>query len=125
MSWSDVHARTAIIDTVLERATADARSPLLFANLPDAARLFGGVDGLVLALQQRWTNHLAAKLDQAIEDGIPPRMAWDELAAEQPALRALLDAHGRHSPERDSEPVEEVEPASAPTETWSSTVRSR
>ncbi|GAA4483057.1 hypothetical protein GCM10023094_34060 [Rhodococcus olei] len=125
MSWSDVHARTAIIDTVLERATADAQSPLLFANLPDAARLFGGIDGLFLALQQRWTNHLAAKLDQAIENGIPPSMAWDELAAEQPALRALLDAHARYSPERGSDPAEEAEPASAPTEVCSSTVRSR
>ncbi|TQF68354.1 hypothetical protein FK531_14805 [Rhodococcus spelaei] len=113
MSWSDVHARTAIIETVLERATADAQSPLLFANMPDAERLFGGVDGLILALQHRWTNHLAAKLDQAIEDGTPPYVAWDELAAEQPGLRAVLD---RFSPQlRSARRAQGAESASAPT----------
>ncbi|MFC7450420.1 hypothetical protein [Rhodococcus daqingensis] len=116
MSWSDFHARTAIITTVLERAAADAQSPLLFANLPDVGRLFGGIDGLILALQHRWTNHFAAKLDQAIEDGNPPSMAWDELAAEQPALRAVLDAHGPYSPQRRSaRRAEDAESTSAPT----------
>ncbi|RDI17200.1 hypothetical protein DEU38_12335 [Rhodococcus sp. AG1013] len=98
MGWTDCHARKAILDTVLARARIDPAGPLLLDGLPDVDRLFGGEDGVLLALHHRWATCLAAKRDQAVEDGAPPQRLWDELSAEQPTLRAVLDAaFGRSS----------------------------
>ncbi|QIS14754.1 MULTISPECIES: hypothetical protein [Nocardia] len=93
MSWEDQHRRTRIVHTVLDRAARDPHSPDLFRELPDLQRLFGGPIGLLRALAYRWNNHLAAKLDQAQIQGQSELEAYLELAAEQPVLRALLDAH--------------------------------
>jgi hypothetical protein len=98
VSWNDFHARGAVLQLVLERARVDPGDPGLFVDLPDIQKLFGGPDGVLLALEHRWTTHLAAKLDQAIEDGAPPNTAWNELTAEQPELRAVLDRYARRSP---------------------------
>ncbi|TSE00348.1 hypothetical protein FOS14_07935 [Skermania sp. ID1734] len=92
MTWQDVHARNDIIETVLTRAAANPADPMLFADLPDVDRLFGGLSGVLLALQHRWNVHYEAKLDRVAEDWADPRALWAELAAEQPALRAVLDA---------------------------------
>lgn len=92
MGWTDCHARKVILDTVLARARIDPAGPLLLDGLPDVDRLFGGADGVLLALHHRWATHLAAKLDQAIEHGDPPQTCWEELSSEQPTLRAVLDA---------------------------------
>lgn len=92
MGWTDCHARKAILDTVVARARIDPAGPLLFDGFPDVDRLFGGADGVLLALHHRWTTHLAAKLDQAIEHGDPTQTSWEELSSEQPTLRAVLDA---------------------------------
>ncbi|MCE5290117.1 MAG: hypothetical protein LLG14_12890 [Nocardiaceae bacterium] len=93
MTWADVHARYDILDTVLEHADIDPAGAVAdaFAGHPDAARLFGSAEGIRQALQARWTNHLNAKLDYAIEKGIEPAWAWQQLKAEQPRLRAVLD----------------------------------
>ncbi|MEV0293091.1 hypothetical protein [Nocardia sp. NPDC050710] len=96
MSWEDQHIRTEIVHTVLTRAAADPNRPDLFSGIPELERLFGGPEGLLLALRYRWNNHLAAKMDQALVQGQSGIEAYLELAAEQPALRALLDAHYRH-----------------------------
>ncbi|MFC4126421.1 hypothetical protein [Nocardia rhizosphaerae] len=93
MTWTDQHRRTEIVHTVLDRAAIDPRDPELFTALPGLDRLFGGVDGLLNALAYRWSNHLRAKLEQAEIEGHTAVEAYLELAAEQPALRALLDAH--------------------------------
>ncbi|SEM28803.1 hypothetical protein [Rhodococcus maanshanensis] len=97
MSWNDFHARGAVLQLVMERARVDPGDPGLFVDLPDMEKLFGGPDGVLLALEHRWTTHLAAKLDQAIEDGAPPNTAWNELTAEQPVLRAVLDRYAGRS----------------------------
>ncbi|MBJ8339745.1 hypothetical protein JGU71_12690 [Antrihabitans sp. YC3-6] len=97
MTWSDVHARTFIIETVLERARRNPEHGLQLDGLLEVERLFGGAGGVLLALQHRWNTHLAVKLDFAIEKGAPTQSGWDELAAEQPTLRALLDAYSRRS----------------------------
>ncbi|MEN0139494.1 MAG: hypothetical protein AAGC80_30380 [Rhodococcus sp. (in: high G+C Gram-positive bacteria)] len=97
MSWNDFRARRAVLDEILARADADPVAALRFDEVSGALRLFGSADNILLALQHRWSNHLAARLDQAVEDGTPLNAAWRELAWEQPALRALLDAAAARS----------------------------
>ncbi|MFE3541486.1 hypothetical protein ACFXK0_00770 [Nocardia sp. NPDC059177] len=92
MTWTDLHRRTEIVHTVLARAAEDPHDPDLFAGLPELDRLFGGIDGLMLALANRWDNHLHVKLELAEIDDDTPLDAYLALAAEQPALRAILDA---------------------------------
>lgn len=93
MTWTDVHARFDILNDVLERAAIDPSGAVAdaFSTHPEAGRLFGSPDAVLQALQARWTNHLNAKYDYAIEQGIDPVWAWQQLAAEQPLLRAVLD----------------------------------
>ncbi|WP_280505894.1 hypothetical protein [Nocardia farcinica] len=92
MTWTDQHARTEIVRTVLARAAVDPADPDLFAGLPDLDRLFGGVEGLLLTLGYRWRNHLDVKIELGAANGRTPEEMYRELCAEQPALRALLDA---------------------------------
>lgn len=96
MSWNDYRERREVLDTVLERAQLDPTAALDLTGL-DVDRLFGSADNLLLALEHRWATQLAARLDQAIHDGIPARVAREELSADMPILRALLDAAGRNS----------------------------
>jgi hypothetical protein len=55
-------------------------------------------DAQLLRLQQRWTTALFAHLDEMLErGGVEPLdeavgQVWRELAAQRPALRAVLDA---------------------------------
>jgi hypothetical protein len=96
MTWTDLHARTGILNEVLERAAVDPADPGLFDNLADRDRLFGGPAGVLAALLYKWNNHLRAKLDLALHVGQTAEEAYLELAAEQPALRAVLDTwHAR------------------------------
>lgn len=95
MSRDEYHARKAVIDEVLELAATD---PIGALRVHGVDSLFGGPEGLLRALQYRWTNHLDAKLDYALETGADPADAWAELAAEQPVLRALLDDHRTRLP---------------------------
>ncbi|MFJ4650478.1 hypothetical protein ACIP5Y_04285 [Nocardia sp. NPDC088792] len=107
MSWKDLHARTDILHAVLDRAARsdfelNPTDPKLFDNLPELERLFGGPDGVLLALRHRWDNHLNVKLDHALAQGKSAVDVYLELSAEQPALRAILDiydtAHHHRSP---------------------------
>ncbi|MBU3063728.1 hypothetical protein KO481_19605 [Nocardia sp. NEAU-G5] len=98
MSWTDHHSRTEILHEVLARAAVDPAAPGLFEELPDCERLFGGPAGVLAALRYRWNNHLHAKLDMALLQGQSPAEAYLELAAEQPALRALLDVQDAPRP---------------------------
>ncbi|WP_454195965.1 hypothetical protein [Nocardia sp. Marseille-Q1738] len=91
MSWTEQHARTDIVHTVLARAAINPAGPDLFAGIPDLERLFGGQEGLLLTLRYRWKIHFDAKLEQ----GLTEVEAYLELAAEQPVLRAVLDAQYR------------------------------
>ncbi|MGF6888046.1 hypothetical protein ABIA39_006559 [Nocardia sp. GAS34] len=96
MTWKDHHARTEILHVVLARATVDPTNSQLLHDLPDCERLFGGPAGVLAALRYRWDNHLHAKLDMAPMQGQSAADAYRELAAEQPVLRAVLDAHDTH-----------------------------
>lgn len=80
MSWNDFRARRAVLEEILARADADPVAALRFDEVPCALELFGSGDNVLLALQHRWSNHLAARLDQAVDDGTPLNAAWRELA---------------------------------------------
>ncbi|UZG57273.1 hypothetical protein [Rhodococcus opacus] len=108
MSWNDFRARRAVLEEILARAHADPALALRFDEVPGAIELFGSADNILLSLQHRWSNHLAARLDQAVEDGTPVNSTWKALAAEQPALRALLDTAAASSlPLRGSQRAEQ------------------
>lgn len=98
MTWSEHHARTEILRVVLARAAADPANPKLFHGVPGCERLFGGPAGILAALRYRWDNHLHAKLDLALLQGQSAAEAYSELAAEQPVLCAVLDAHDARRP---------------------------
>lgn len=93
MSWADFHARTDILHAVLDRAARNPTDPKLFDELPNLERLFGGPEGVLLALRNRWENHFNVKLDHALAQGKSVKQVWQQLATEQPALRAVLDTY--------------------------------
>lgn len=76
MSWNDFRARRAVLEEILARAHADPAVALRFDEVPGAIELFGSADNILLSLQHRWSNHLAARLDQAVEDGTPVNSTW-------------------------------------------------
>ena len=77
---------------------------LSFGRVDGAAEVFSGPDELVLAMHHRWSLLLQARVDlglpEAAEDtGKVPAdavsKAWLALTADEPVLRAVLDAHER------------------------------
>lgn len=92
MSWTEQHLRTEILHTVLDRAARDPARADLFDDIPHLDRLFGGPQGVLAALRYRWNIHLDAKLELGAAQGRTVDEAYLELAAEQPVLRAVLDA---------------------------------
>lgn len=92
MSWTEFRERRQVLEEVLSRAATDPSIVRRLGEVPGARQFFRSPDEILLALQHRWSGHLAALLDQAVEDGTAPRDAWLHLAAEQSALRAVLDA---------------------------------
>jgi hypothetical protein len=86
------------------RRVADVLDGVARTGRPDGARLdavaaeFGGLDAFLLALHHRWWTAVYAHLDALLED--PPAdfeagvaRLWADMAARQPGLRVLLDAH--------------------------------
>lgn len=98
MTWSQLHERMAFMADLIAKAGDDPDAALHFnGDSPDLGRLFGGEEGLLLSLQQRWLTALTAKLDQAAYQGIPVGYVMAELTAEQHGLKVLLDAAARRS----------------------------
>jgi ATP adenylyltransferase len=98
MTWSLLHERMAFMADLIDRAATDPEPALaLDDKASELQRLFGGEEGLLLSLWNRWVTMLTAKLDQAAYEDIPVEQAVAELVAAQPGLRALLDAAARRS----------------------------
>jgi ATP adenylyltransferase len=123
MTWQEHHERMAFMADLIGRAAENPQAAIDFsANAPTVERLFGGQEGLLLSLQQRWLTALTAKLDQAAEDDIPAEQARAELAAKLPGLRALLDEAARRSVrvrgrQRDERHILAVHDTAAPRQT--------
>ena len=83
---------------VIKAAEADAEAALALADgSSEVSRLFGGQEGLLLSLRQRWMTMLIAKLDQAAHDGVAAERVRADLAAAEPGLHALLEIASRRS----------------------------
>ncbi|MEO6085747.1 MAG: hypothetical protein ABIQ18_21800 [Umezawaea sp.] len=89
MGWNDFYRRRDALDAVLRR---DPAGPLEFDRTA-----FETADELLLALHHRWLQQLTGRLGVALADTDDRVEAvlrtWRVLAAEQPALRSVLDAH--------------------------------
>lgn len=107
MSWNDYYARRDVMDTVLKLAKRNPDADLPFAEVPRAAELFGTPEQLLLALYYRWNQVLLGHLRSTVggpedvysaprgESDNPDLVgaAWRAAAAEEPTLRAVLDAN--------------------------------
>ncbi|SDH50399.1 hypothetical protein SAMN05216553_12523 [Lentzea fradiae] len=89
MGWADHYRRRDALDAVLRDARRDPSAPLIVD--PD---VFGSVHELLLALDHRWQNKLTARMEAAALDGqVDEDRVTARLAADEPVLRAVLDAH--------------------------------
>ncbi len=96
MSWTDFYRRRDALDAVLRTAAPHADTPA--TPLAFDRDLFATEDELLLALHYRWMQQLTGRLGVALEDSAHDRVeivtrTWRTLAAEQPALRSVLDQH--------------------------------
>jgi hypothetical protein len=100
MGWNDFYRRRDALDAVLRR---DPAGPLEFDRTA-----FETAEDLLLALHHRWLQQLTGRLGVALsetDDRVDAVLTtWRALAAEQPALRGVLDTHLR-----DPEAVEREE----------------
>ena len=89
MGWADHYRRRDALDAVLRDARHDPSAPLIVD--PD---VFSSVNELLLALDHRWQNKLTARMEAAALEGrVDEDSVTAELAADEPVLRAVLDAH--------------------------------
>jgi len=98
--WEQVHRRYDLAEEVLRRVRrARSVEAVLERWLPELEREFGGLDGFLQHVQRQWYNRLAVRLDVVLDpDGRDedPRRIWAELAADEPAIRRVLDAYAGH-----------------------------
>jgi hypothetical protein len=98
MTWTLLHDRMAFMAEMIQAAETDPEAALALADrTAEVSRLFGGEEGLLLSLRQRWLTMLTAKLDQAAYEGVPAEQARADLEAAQPGLHALLQIAARRS----------------------------
>ncbi len=98
MTWTLLHDRMAFMANVIKAAETDPEAALALADRSsEVSRLFGGQEGLLLSLRQRWMTMLVAKLDQAAHDGVAAERVRADLAAAEPGLQALLEIASRRS----------------------------
>jgi len=89
MGWADHYRRRDALDAVLRDARHDPSAPLIVD--PD---VFSSANELLLALDHRWQNKLTARMEAAALEGrVDEDRVTAELAADEPVLRAVLDAH--------------------------------
>ncbi|OBG64676.1 hypothetical protein [Mycobacterium sp. E735] len=98
MTWTLLHDRMAFMAEVIKAAEADAERALaVVADSPEISRLFGGEEGLLLSLGQRWMTMLVAKLDQAAHEGVAAEQVRADLETAEPGLHALVRIGSRRS----------------------------
>ena len=98
MTWTLLHDRMAFMADVIKAVETNPDAALALADgSSEVSRLFGGEEGLLLSLRQRWMTMLIAKLDQAAHDGGAAEQVRAGLAAAEPGLHALMEIASRRS----------------------------
>jgi hypothetical protein len=98
MTWTLLHDRMAFMADVIQAAETDPDAALALADgSSELSRLFGGEEGLLLSLRQRWMTMLIAKLDQAAHEGVAAEQVRAGLVAAEPGLHALMEVASRRS----------------------------
>ncbi|MQA84051.1 MAG: hypothetical protein GEV03_05310 [Streptosporangiales bacterium] len=93
--------RQELLRAVCEHVSRTGDATLPWGQVPGLESEFGSPDAVLLELHRRWYARFAARLDALLEDS-PDDLAgaardlWEELTAEDPARRALLDAYRDH-----------------------------
>ncbi|HVV21762.1 MAG TPA: hypothetical protein VHF06_20175 [Pseudonocardiaceae bacterium] len=102
MSWEDFYRRRDAISSVLAFAQRTEGADLPFEELDDVPAVFADREELALALQYKWSQALQGRVAVALSDAERAldvdhveavAAAWRTTAAEQPALRRLLDGY--------------------------------
>lgn len=96
--YTRYRTRRALVNEVLDHVDRTGDPALPWAQVSGLAAEFNQPRDLLLALQHRWTTQFTARLDALLES--PPgdwetavQRLWNELAAEMPVLRRILDEH--------------------------------
>ncbi len=102
MTWDDFHQRQRTIRAILEHAAQHPTAQLELTAVPGADEVFADRADLLRALHYKWTQVLTGRIDVGVQDAdANPHgdrveavtSAWRRAAADNPALREILDAH--------------------------------
>lgn len=93
--------RRELIQATLDQVRATGEPTVPWEGVPALSVGFEDLGDLLLTLHRRWYARFSARLDMLLED--PPtdiavgvRELWEQLTAEDPAWRAVLDAYCEH-----------------------------
>ncbi len=95
MSWSETHRRLAALRAV--EAELNTRGDGRLPWNEDYADIFGGEQGLLLALRYRWALMVEAQVEEPFDASGMPSRDLTELAARHPGLLAALRRNSRRS----------------------------
>lgn len=98
MSWQDYHRRNGVINGVLAEVCRSGRAVIPARWGRAIIEAFGDNEAFLAALHYRWLNTLTARLDAVFGESTDDLHATvqevrENLAAERPALWALLAVH--------------------------------
>lgn len=93
--------RRELFQATLEHVRRTGGTALPWERMPALSAEFEDLGDLLSTLHQRWYARFAARLDMVFEQS-PADLAgavrelWEQLTAEDPAWRAVLDAYREH-----------------------------
>lgn len=93
--------RRELLQAALQHVRRTGDTSLPWERMPALSAEFDDLGDLLSTLHQRWHARFAARLDMVFEES-PADLAaavgdlWGQLAAEDPAWRAVLDAYREH-----------------------------
>jgi hypothetical protein len=95
-AWDNYHRRARALRTAVDRIEASGGAELPYDDGVDGA--FADRTDLLVALHDLWTRRLDARVEMALEldERLPEESvtsAWQEVAAELPEVRRVLDRH--------------------------------
>ncbi|MGH3736402.1 MAG: hypothetical protein ACRDT6_12395 [Micromonosporaceae bacterium] len=97
-AWENYRRRAGVLRQVLARLDDTPGASVRWYDVPGVTEVFADREDLLRELHRVWANRLAARVDLALESdhhelAHSVMRAWQEVAAELPALRRVLDHH--------------------------------